>query len=150
MTSAALDAGRTSLAILAVAASSGAPSTFVVPGPELIVVLGVTVPALSGLLGVLGVLLGQWLAPHSSHALGMRRRSALVLALVLLELGIVIATGQRPLVVMAWGIGLGFSGLSVVRALGDEALSGVRKIAEAFISAIATRIGGAASKETDK
>jgi hypothetical protein len=72
-----------------------------------------------------------------------------VLALALLELGIVIATGQHPLIAMGWGIGLGFSGLSVAQALGDEALSGVRRIADAFITAIATKIGGA-GKEKDQ
>lgn len=149
MTSAALDAGRTSLAILAVAASSATGKAFVVPGPELVIVLGVSVPALSALFGVVGIVLGQLLAPTPATPLGWRRRAALVLALALFELGIVIATGQHPLIAMGWGIGLGFSGLSVAQALGDEALSGVKRIADAFITAIASRIGGG-TKDPDK
>jgi hypothetical protein len=147
VTSAAIDAGRTSLAILAVAASGSTHSAFVVPGPELVIVLGVAVPALSALFGVVGILLGQLLAPTPAAPLGWRRRSALVLALVMFELGIVIFTGQNAMIAMGWGIGLGFAGLSVAQALGDEALSGVRRIADAFISAIASKVGG---KDTDK
>lgn len=148
MTSDFLDATRTSIAMLAVAASGATSKAFVVPGPELIVVLGVAVPALSALLGVGGVIVGQLLAPTGTP-LTMRRRVSLSVALVMLELGIVIATGQMPLVAMGWGIGLGFSGISIFQALGEEALSGVRRIADAFIGAIASRVGGA-SKDQDK
>ncbi len=120
-------------------------SQWVLPGPEIIVVLGVEVPALSALFGVVGVGLGQLLAPATAP-LGWRRRSALVVALLGIVLAIVIATGQIPLVAMGWGIGLGFSGLSVASTLGEQTGAGIRKITDAFFNMVASRIGGVKSK----
>ncbi|PTS73814.1 hypothetical protein DBR17_17845 [Sphingomonas sp. HMWF008] len=137
------DALSQSVTMLAATALASSGSTrLVVPGPWTIVLWGVDIPTLSAAIGAVGVILGQLLAPVPTAPLGGRRRAALVVALLGLELGIVIATGQQPLVAMGWGIGLGFSGLAVAQALGDQALSGVRKIADAFISMIAAKVGG--------
>ena len=115
MSATAIDASRAGVAIFAVAASGSAPSAFIVPGPTTIVVLGVAVPALSAVLGVIGVVVGQLLAP-AGVPLGWRRRSSLMTALIMLELGIVIARFRRPLVAIGHvpvGRGVGKRGAEV-------------------------------------
>ncbi len=126
-----------------------ANAPLVLPGPELVIVLGVKLPLLSAIFAVGGVALGQLLAPSAASALDLRRRLALFVALTGLALGIVIATGQMPLVALSWGIGLGFSGLTVAQTLGTQAISGVKRISDAFIGTLATRLGGAAATEED-
>lgn len=127
---------------LILAVNSAASANLVVPGPPAILLWGVTIPTVSALFGVVGVVVGQWLAPASAEPLGCSKRSALMIALQGIALGIVMATGQQPLVAMGWGIGLGFSGLSVMQALGDEAMSGLKRISDAFITRVAAMVGG--------
>ncbi|WP_448660319.1 hypothetical protein ACPVPU_07355 [Sphingomonas sp. CJ99] len=134
---AAFDPLRVQL-VTSVTLAMSAPDIWVVPGPHMIVVAGVAVPVLSAGFGIVGIGLGQLLAPPVT--MGLRRRVALIAALLGIELGIVIATGQQPLVAMAWGIGLGFSGLAVAEALGSAASDGVRRISGAFITAISARL----------
>lgn len=138
------DALASVVAISAVTLSNAAASApFVVPGPELAIVLGVKVPLLSAIFAVGGVGLGQLLAPSAASTLDLRRRIALFVALTGLALGIVIASGQMPLVALSWGIGLGFSGLTVAQTLGAQAVSGIKRVTDAAIGAMATRLGGA-------
>lgn len=131
---------------LVVLLASAPSANLVIPGPPAIVLLGVTIPTLSAIFGVVGVLLGQVIAPASTD-LGWRRRVAVWIALTLIVLTIVIATGQLPLVALAWGIGLGFSGVTVMRTLGSQAAAGFKVITDAFFAAIVAKVGG---KETEK
>ncbi|CAN5550557.1 hypothetical protein BH09PSE4_BH09PSE4_21270 [soil metagenome] len=144
------EALRSQVAVpLLMAASSATSSTFVVPGPETVVFFGVAVPVLSALFGLVGVALGQIIAPPTTAVIGWRRRSAVVVALLGIVLSTAIATGQQPLVVFSWGIGLGFAGNTIVETLGSQAVSGVRKVTDAFLSMIAAKVGGANPKDSD-
>jgi hypothetical protein len=142
------EALRVAIAMPLAVGLSSASTSFVVPGPESMVLFGVAVPVLSALFGVVGVVLGQILAPGAVPPLGRRRRAALVTALIGLALGIVIAcsviTGKAvlPLVAMGWGIGLGFSGLAAMQALGDQALGGVKRVGGELIDSLVERAGG--------
>jgi len=135
---------RAALAMPLALGLSSAGTSFVVPGPESLVLFGVAVPVLSSILGVVGVALGQLLAPPAVPPLGRKRRGVLVAALVALELCIVLAcsviTGKAvlPLVAMGWGIGLGFSGLAAMQALGELAPIGVKRVGGELID----RFGG--------
>lgn len=130
---------RASLTMPLAVAMASARSEWVLPGPEVIVVLGVDVPALSAAFGVVGVVLGQLLAPPAE--LTLRRRVALSASLLGIVVAIVIASGQIPLVAMGWGIGLGFSGLSVATTLGEQAKAGIQRITDAFFNMVAARMG---------
>lgn len=125
---------------MAVALSSSGAKRVVVPGPALVGIWGVDIPIVSLLLGVIGIACGMAMAPAAP--LSWRRWIALAIALTGLELGIVIATGQQPLVAMGWGIGLGFSGLGVAQLLGSQATAGIKTISDAFFAGVAARIGG--------
>lgn len=52
--------------------------TFVIGGPETLLVLGVHVKILSALFGVIGVALGHIMAPAAVEPLGWRRHSAVI------------------------------------------------------------------------
>ncbi|PKP93178.1 MAG: hypothetical protein CVT77_06505 [Alphaproteobacteria bacterium HGW-Alphaproteobacteria-16] len=120
---------------------STAPSNaIIIPGPELVIAWGVQIPVFSAAAGVLGVVLGQLLAP-APPVIGWRRRIAVWLTLLALVTASAIAFGQMPLVSLSWGIGLGFSGYAVAEALGSETKAGIKRIMDAFFSAIAGRIG---------
>lgn len=119
--------------------------TVVIPGPETVVLFGVAVPVLSMLFGVGGVLLGHLIAPPSQVPIGRRRTAGVIAAGVLMALAITIATGQRPLVVLGWSVGIGFSGITIFQTLGAGAARGVRNLAaSAFEKASADDKGGAA------
>ncbi|AJP73156.1 hypothetical protein [Sphingomonas hengshuiensis] len=128
---------------------SSAGTRLVVPGPEWLVVAGVALPIFSSGAGVLGVVLGMWLAPARAIPLGWRRQGALVVTLLAIILCSVIATGQQPLVALGWGIGLGFSGLTVAELLGEQARSALKTIGDAFIAHVAGRVGGGKGKDSD-
>ena len=134
---------RAPIVVLGMAALNAASSThLVVPGPEWLVVLGVQVPLFSAGAGALGVLLGQLLAPPPAAPLGTRRKVALVITLHALVLASVILTGQQVLVVLSWGIGLGFAGLTVAETLGAQAIAGLKAVTNAFIAMLAAKAGG--------
>lgn len=140
---------RAQIAVVVILGSNmAANAPLILPGPELVIVFGVKVPLLSAIFAVGGVALGQLLAPSAPQPLDLRRRLALFVALTGLAIGIVIASGQMPLVALSWGIGLGFSGLAVAQTLGSGAISGIKRISDAFIGAIAARLGGGTT--TDK
>lgn len=126
---------------LAVIAAGASSRSLVLPGPEALVVFGVSIPIFSALAGAIGVGLGQLIAP-AGQPMTLRRRLAVVAAMLLLTLTIVIASGQWPLVALAWGIGLGFSGPTVAETLGAQAVAGAKQLTDAFFSAIAARMNG--------
>ena len=59
---------------------------------------------------------------------------------MLASVSIAISTGQRPLIVLSWSIGIGFSGLSLAAAVADQVMGGARRIGEAVLDGIAGRI----------
>ncbi|MDF7776887.1 hypothetical protein P1X14_16640 [Sphingomonas sp. AOB5] len=133
---------RSQLAVPLVAALSSAGGNIVLPVPELLIVGGVTVPIVSAIAGMLGVLLGELMAAPPAAPLTARRRWAVRISLHLLIVGIVVLTGQQLLVALGWGIGLGFSGLAVAETLGSQAMAGIKMITDALLTRIAGSAGG--------
>lgn len=120
--------------------------TIILPGPETIVVFGVHLKILSGLFGVIGVLLGHVMAPVAASPLGWRRHSAVVVAGVLLSLCITIATGQRPLVVLGWSIGIGFSGITIFQTWAAQAAAGAKSLGSAALDELSERLAARKDK----
>lgn len=114
--------------------------TIVIPGPETIVLFGVQVKVLSAIFGIGGVLLGHLMAPVPNVPLGWRRQSAVVIAGVLIALGTTIATGQRPLVVLGWSIGIGFAGITIFQAWAAQAARTAKTLGEAALDGLAERL----------
>jgi hypothetical protein len=139
---ATVNLARQAIAMPIALAFSSAGTRIVLPGPELIGVFGVDIPVFSAIFGVTGVLAGHWLAPAAPSQLTWRKTTLLLLTLSLVTLAIVVATGQRPVVAIGWGIGLGFSGVSSVQLLGTQAGGGIKTITDAFFNSIAARISG--------
>lgn len=139
---------RAQLAFPIAMAFGNVSQAIVIPGPELVIAWGVHIPVFSAGAGVVGVILGLLMAPTSAAEIGWRRRIAVWASLVALVIVSAIAFGQMPLVSLSWGIGLGFSGYTVAEALGAETKAGIKKLMEAFFSALAGRIG-AAKKDDD-
>ncbi|WP_264943655.1 hypothetical protein [Sphingomonas canadensis] len=155
----ALDRARDDLGPMAppvAVALSSAGSFVVVPGPELVIVFGVSVPVLSAGLGVLGVVLGLLMAPAPAAPIGARRTAALWVSLIGIELALVVACSAvagkalLPLVAMGWGIGLGWSGLAVAQLLAEQVLGGIRRVTGAFIEWAAARAGGGGKDKADE
>jgi hypothetical protein len=104
--------------------------TIVIPGPETVIWWGVQVPVLAALFGVAGVALGHMMAPISSPPLPLQRQASVIAAGVLLSVGITIATGQRPLVVLGWSIGIGFSGITIFQTIAAQTRGAMRTLGE--------------------
>lgn len=115
--------------------------TFTVPGPETLVLFGVHVKVLSAIFGLAGVGLGHLMAPVVAQPIGWRRQTAVVIAGLLLSLATTIGTGQRPLVVLAWSIGLGFAGITIFQAWAEKARATARTIGGAALDELAERLG---------
>ncbi|WP_331043246.1 hypothetical protein [Sphingomonas sp.] len=114
--------------------------TITIPGPETLILFGVQVKVLSAIFGIGGVLLGHLMAPIPAQPLGWRRQSAVVIAGVLLAVALTIATGQRPLVVLGWAIGIGFAGITVFQTWGAQAASAARKVGSAALDDLSDRL----------
>lgn len=117
--------------------------TVIIPGPETLILFGVQVKILSAIFGVGGVLLGHLMAPVAAQPLGWRRQSAVIAAGVLTAIAITIATGQRPLVVFGWSIGIGFAGITIFHAWAARAVDAVRSLGGTSLGGAS--LGGAAS-----
>lgn len=114
--------------------------TIVIPGPETIVLFGVQVKVLSAIFGVGGVLLGHLMAPVPNVPLGWRRQSAVMIAGVLIALATTITTGQRPLIVLGWSIGIGFAGITIFQAWKAQAARAAKSLGEAALATLADRL----------
>lgn len=114
--------------------------TFTVPGPETLILFGVHVKVLSAIFGVAGVLLGHLMAPVVAHPIGWRRQTAVVIAGVLLSIATTIGTGQRPLVVLAWSIGMGFAGITIFQAWAEKARAAAKAIGSAAMDELTERL----------
>ncbi|WP_242095480.1 hypothetical protein [Sphingomonas sp. CROZ-RG-20F-R02-07] len=123
-------------------------SSVIIPGPEVVLWWGVHIPVLSAAFGIAGILLGHLMAPAAAVPLPPRRQAAVVIAGVLVSLGISISTGQRPLVVLAWSIGIGFAGITIFQTLGGQATRASRDLTDMVIDRITGRASGAGGKDS--
>lgn len=114
--------------------------TITIPGPETLILFGVHVKVLSAIFGVGGVLLGHLMAPIPTQPLGWRRQSAVVTAGVMIAIAVTIATGQRPLIVLAWSIGIGFAGITIFQTWAAQASNAARSIGTAALDELSERL----------
>lgn len=126
--------------------SARVDSTFTIPGPETLILFGVHVKVQSAIFGIGGVLLGHLMAPVPATPLGWRRQSAVVAAGLLVAIAITIATGQRPLVVLGWSIGIGFAGITIYQLLGAQASSAAKSIGSAALDELSQRLAARKDK----
>jgi hypothetical protein len=120
--------------------------TLVIPGPETLVVLGVHIKLLSALFGLIGVVLGHSMAPAAVEPLGWRRHSAVFVAGMLLSLTITIATGQRPMVVLGWSIGIGFAGITIFKGWAAQAAAATKTLGSAALDELSQRLAARKDK----
>lgn len=121
-------------------------STFTIPGPETLILFGVHIKVLSAIFGVLGVLLGHVMAPVTAEPLALRRQSAVIVAGVMISIAITIATGQRPLVVMGWSIGIGFAGITIFQGWGAQAKVAAQTMGSAALDELSERLSARKDK----
>jgi hypothetical protein len=120
--------------------------TFTIPGPETLILFGVHVKILSAIFGIGGVLLGHLMAPMPAESLGARRQASVIIAGIMISIAITIATGQRPLIVMGWSIGIGFAGITIFQIWGAHAKTAAQTLGSVALEEIAERL--AAHKDT--
>ena len=90
-------------------------------GPTVISLLGYDLPVLSALLACVGAILTLAVAPAPARRFHAAQKWALRILLVLIALALVIHDQKTPLIALGWGIGLGFSGYTVIELLGAVA-----------------------------
>lgn len=105
----------------------------IIPGPEVVLWWGVEVPLLAAALGVVGVALGHLMAPTIGLPLPAHRQVAVVVGGMLVILTIAIAVGQRPWLVLPWGFGVGFSGVTIFRTFAAQTRTGMKSIGELIV-----------------
>jgi hypothetical protein len=120
--------------------------TFVIGGPETLLILGVHVKILSALFGVIGVGLGHLMAPAAVEPLGWRRHSAVIVAGIMVALGVTISTGQRPLIVFGWSIGIGFAGITIFKSWAAQAVAATKSLGSAALDELSQRIAARKDK----
>lgn len=118
----------------------------ILPGPETLVVFGVHLKILSAIFGVVGISLGHMMAPLTGSSLGWRRHSAVILAGILLSLALTMATGQRPLIVFGWSIGIGFAGITIFQTWAAQAAAGAKSLGEAALDELSQRLAARKDK----
>lgn len=118
----------------------------ILPGPETLVVFGVHLKILSAIFGVVGISLGHMMAPLTGASLGWRRHSAVILAGILLSLALTMATGQRPLIVFGWSIGIGFAGITIFQTWAAQAAAGAKSLGEAALDELSQRLAARKDK----
>ena len=114
--------------------------TIIIPGPETLILFGVHIKVLSAIFGVGGVFLGHLMAPVPPQPLGWRRQTSVLIAGVLVSIATTITTGQRPLIVMAWSIGVGFAGIAIYQTWGAQAKDTARSIGSAALDELSERL----------
>lgn len=112
------------------------PAALAVPiapsiGPAIVTIAGVNIPPLAMALSIAALLLARFIAPPSLEKMTREQEWALtgLLGLILF----LAVTGELPLVgkgepmgvgmAVVWGVGLGFSGLLVVRLLRERVIA---------------------------
>jgi len=108
-------------------ATSAAPSV----GPAVVSLAGLDIPVLALVLSMLALILARFIAPPPIEK--MTRVQEWTLTALLLIVLFLAVTGELPLIgtgepmsvgmAVVWGIGLGFSGLLVVRMIRDRVIA---------------------------
>lgn len=103
-------------------------------GPTVLIVFGIKLPIAALALSMVGLLLARYINPRSARKLSRGRELALTALLALLL--VVIVAGEFPVIgngkplgvgmAVAWGVGLGTSGLVAVNLLGGSMMAGLR------------------------
>ena len=124
-------------------------TVIVIPGPETVIWWGVHVPVLSAIFGIVGILLGHAMAPVIGASLPVQRQAAVITAGVLLSVAITIVTGQKPLVVLGWSIGIGFSGITIFQTMGLQARSGLKTLGDMVVERLKADSPDAAPKQDE-
>lgn len=112
------------------ALNAGAPSL----GPAIITIAGIDMPVLALVLSLIALILARLIAPPPLRKLNTKQEVALTGLLIIFL--VLIVTGNLPLIgdgkpldvglAVIWGIGLGFSGLTIVELTGRRVLAMVR------------------------
>lgn len=108
-------------------------NVLVIPGYETVIWWGVHVPLLSAVFGIVGVLLGHVIAPVIGPPLPQHRQAAVIAGGILISLSITMLTGQKPLVVASWSLGIGFAGITIFQTMGKQARVGLKSFGELVI-----------------
>lgn len=103
-------------------------------GPAIVTAFGIDIPVLALGLSMLALLLARYISPPSLERMTREQEWALTALLVLILF--LAVTDQLPLVgqgkpmgpgmAVCWGIGLGFSGLLVVRLMRERVIAMIR------------------------
>ena len=117
-------------------------TVFIIPGPEAVIWWGVHVPFLTLVFGVVGVLVGHWMAPVIGAPMPFHRQAAVIVGGVLLSLTITIAVGQRPMVGFCWSMGIGFSGIVIFQTMSKQAAGALRALGDMLIERLGRRKDG--------
>lgn len=89
--------------------------------------LGVSVPVVTAIVAVVGVLLARPLSPKGNPPLSIGRNLAVSAILALLALVWVIDSQPGLLFAMVVSIGLGFAGFSVIELIGAQVMASLRR-----------------------
>lgn len=120
--------------------------TFVLPGPETLVVFGVHIKIFSAIFGLAGCGLGHIMAPAAVEPLGWRRHLGVISAGMFVAIAITIATGQRPLLVFGWSIGIGFAGITLFKGWAAQAQAAAKTLGSAALDELSERLAARKDK----
>lgn len=118
----------------------------VLPGPETLVVFGVHIKVFSALFGLAGCGLGHIMAPPAVEPLGWRRHAGVIAAGMFVAIAITIATGQRPLLVFGWSIGIGFAGITLFKGWAAQTTAATAKLGSAALDELTERLAARKDK----
>lgn len=116
-----------------------AASRQTVIGPAEMVIFGASVPVWSALFGLAGLVLARRVAPISAaeEHLDRQGRAALTVLLAIGVMALIIAGEKRPIVALAWSVGLGFSGMAFINLVADGVTHFAKLVMDSFASSIA-------------
>ncbi len=117
-------------------------TVFIIPGPETIIWWGVQVPFLTLVFGVVGILIGHWMAPAIGAPMPIQRQVAVIIGGILLSLTIAMAVGQRPMIGFCWSIGIGFSDIVIFQTMGTQARAGLKSLGDMIIERLRAKKDG--------
>lgn len=121
-------------------------NTFVIGGPETLVVFGVHIKILSAIFGLIGCLVGHAIAPKAVEPIGWRRHVGVVFGGMMVAIAITIATGQRPLLVFGWSMGIGFAGITLFKGWAAQAASASKSLGNAALDELTERLAARKDK----